>query len=249
MILFSILLATLAGGVLSVLAAASLSLTILGRWAPRLVSFSVGVLLGAAFLHLIPEATHELDAQQVGATVLAGLFLFFALEKSALWRHDHVHGHHGGPGHAHASPMGLMIVLGDGLHNFVDGVLIAAAFLADPALGWTTALAVIAHEIPQEVGDFMVLLDAGYSRARALLLNVLSSLGSVLGGLLGWSALQGVSGVIPYALALAAASFIYIAVADLVPSLQRQRRPLDFALQFALLTGGVGVVLLGAHSH
>lgn len=251
MILLSILLATLAGGVLSVLAAASLSLTVLGRWAPRLVSFSVGVLLGAAFLHLIPEATYELDAQRVGTTVLAGLFLFFALEKSALWRHDHVHGHHAhsGHGHAHASSMGLMIVLGDGLHNFVDGVLIAAAFLADPALGWTTALAVIAHEIPQEVGDFMVLLDAGYSRARALLLNVLSSLGSVLGGLLGWSALQGVSGVIPYALALAAASFIYIAVADLVPSLQRQRRPLDFALQFALLAGGVGVVLLGAHSH
>lgn len=242
-----ILLATLAGGVFSVLAAATLSLTLLGRWAPRLVGFSVGVLLAAAFLHLIPEASHELDPQRVGATVLGGLFLFFALEKSALWRHDHVHG-----GHAHShvpSPTGMMIVLGDGLHNFVDGVLIAAAFLADPALGWATALAVIAHEIPQEVGDFMVLLAAGYSRARALALNVVSSLGSVLGGVLGWFTLQGATGVIPYALALAAASFIYIAVADLVPVLQRQRRLPDFALQFVLLSGGVGVVLLGAHSH
>jgi zinc and cadmium transporter len=249
MTLLWIILATLAGGVLSVLAAASLSLTVLGRWAPRLVSFSVGVLLAAAFLHLIPEASHVLDPQRVGATVLAGLFLFFALEKSALWRHDHAHG-----GHSHAtshphSPLGLMVVLGDGLHNFVDGVLIAAAFLADPALGWATTLAVIAHEIPQEVGDFMVLLDAGYGRARALALNVLSSLGSVLGGVLGWFALRGVSDVIPYALALAAASFIYIAVADLVPALQRHRRPLDFAAQFALLSSGVGVVLLGAHSH
>lgn len=245
MILASILLATLAGGVLSVLAAASLSLTVLGRWAPRLVSFSVGVLLAAAFLRLIPEASQELDAQQVGATVLAGLFLFFALEKSALWRHDHAHGRH-----THLpSPVGPMIVLGDGLHNFVNGVLIAAAFLADPALGWTTAAAVIAHEIPQEVGNFMVLLDAGYSRARALALNVLASLGSVLGGVLGWLTLSGVSQVIPYLLALAAASFIYIAVADLVPALQRQRRPLDFALQFSLLGCGVGVVLLDAPSY
>lgn len=249
MTLLWIVLATLAGGMLSVLAAASLSLTVLGRWAPRLVSFSVGVLLAAAFLHLIPEATHELDAQRVGATVLIGLFLFFALEKSALWRHDHVHGGHSHAGGHAPSATGLMIVLGDGLHNFVDGVLIAAAFLADPMLGWSTALAVIAHEIPQEVGDFMVLLDAGYGRARALLLNLLSSLGSVLGGVLGWFALQGVSGVIPYILGLAAASFIYIAVADLVPALQRRRRPEDFAIQFVLLSGGVGVVLLGAHTH
>ncbi len=233
-----IVLATLAGGVLSVLAAGLLSLTVLSRWAPRLVSFSVGVLLAAAFLDILPEAAQQLPFQEVGATVLAGLFLFFALEKTALWRHDHVH-----QGATDAPPpIGLMIVLGDGLHNFVDGVLIAAAFLHDPALGVVTAIAVIAHEIPQEVGDFMVLLAAGYSRRRALLLNAVSGSAAVLGGLLGYVVLQGVQGAIPYLLALAAASFIYIAVADLVPALQKHRQPLDFAVQFALLFGGVAVV-------
>lgn len=241
MTLAYILLATLAGGVLSVAAAALLSLTVLARWAPRLVSFSVGVLLAAAFLDILPEAAQQLPFREVGATVLAGIFLFFALEKTALWRHDHVHqGATDAP-----SPIGLMIVLGDGLHNFVDGVLIAAAFLHDPALGMATTAAVIAHEIPQEVGDFMVLLAAGYSRQRALLLNALSSLTAVAGGLLGYVVLQGVQGAIPYLLALAAASFIYIAVADLVPALQIHRKPLDFAVQFALLGGGVGLVAWG----
>lgn len=246
MTLAHILLATLAGGVLSVLAAALLSLTALRRWAPRLVGFSVGVLLAAALLDLLPEAAELLDPHQAGLVLLLGILLFFALEKTALWRHDHAHAGHAHPRHA---PVGLMIVVGDGLHNFVDGVLIAAAFLQDTALGVATATAVIAHEVPQEVGDFMVLLAAGYGRARALLMNLLSSLASVLGGLLGWATLQGASDAIPYALALAAASFIYIAVADLVPLLQQQRKPRDFAVQFTLLAGGVWVVMLGAHSH
>lgn len=241
MTLAYIFLATLAGGVLSVAAAALLSLTVLARWAPRLVSFSVGVLLAAAFLDILPEAAQQLPFREVGATVLAGIFLFFALEKTALWRHDHVH-----QGATHVpSPIGLMIVLGDGLHNFVDGVLIAAAFLHDPALGMATTTAVIAHEIPQEVGDFMVLLAAGYSRQRALLLNAVSGSAAVAGGLLGYVVLQGVQGAIPYLLAVAAASFIYIAVADLVPALQIHRKPLDFVVQFALLGGGVGLVAWG----
>ena len=138
-----------------------------------------------------------------------------------------------------------MITLGDGLHNFVDGMLIAAAFLHDPALGIATTTAVVAHEIPQEIGDFMVLLAAGYSRRRALLLNTVSSLASVVGGVVGYVVLQGVQGIIPYLLALAAASFIYIAVADLVPVLQKHRKPLDFVVQFALLVGGVGLVVWG----
>ena len=226
---------------LSVAAAALLSLTVLARWAPRLVSFSVGVLLAAAFLDILPQAAQLLPFREVGATVLAGIFLFFALEKTALWRHDHTH--HGATDAP--SPIGLMIVLGDGLHNFVDGMLIAAAFLHDPALGVATTTAVIAHEIPQEVGDFMVLLAAGYSRQRALLLNAVSGSMAVVGGLLGYVVLQGVQGAIPYLLALAAASFIYIAVADLVPALQIHRKPLDFAVQFALLGGGVGLVAWG----
>ena len=241
MTLAYIFLATLAGGVLSVAAAALLSLTVLARWAPRLVSFSVGVLLAAAFLDILPQAAQLLPFREVGATVLAGIFLFFALEKTALWRHDHMH--RGATEVPH--PTGLMIVLGDGLHNFVDGVLIAAAFLQDPALGVATTTAVIAHEIPQEVGDFMVLLAAGYSRKRALLLNAVSGSAAVAGGLVGYVVLQGVQGAIPYLLALAAASFIYIAVADLVPALQIHRKPLDFAVQFALLGGGVGLVAWG----
>lgn len=130
--------------------------------------------------------------------MLAGILLFFALEKTALWRHDHTHR---GATRVPA-PTGLMIVLGDGLHNFVDGVLIAAAFLQDSALGFATATAVIAHEIPQEVVDFMVLLAAGYSRQRALLLNAVSGAMAVVGGLLGYIFLQGVQGAIPYLLAL-----------------------------------------------
>ena len=241
MTLAYILLATLAGGVLSVAAAALLSLTVLARWAPRMVSFSVGVLLADTFLDILPEAAQQLPFHEVGAMVLAGILLFFALEKTALWRHDHAHDGITDAPH----PTGPMILLGDGLHNFVDGVLIAAAFLQDPALGVATATAVIAHEIPQEVGDFMVLLAAGYGRRRALLLNALSGSMMVAGGLLGYIVLQGVQGAIPYLLALAAASFIYIAVADLMPALQKHRKPLDFAVQFALLGGGVGLVAWG----
>ncbi len=246
MTLTYILLATLAGGALSVLAAAALSLTLLRRWAPRLVGFSVGVLLAAAFLDLLPEAAEAMDFHDVGLVLLLGILLFFGLEKTALWRHDHSQAR---PGHSHHAPAGMMIVLGDGLHNFVDGVLIAAAFLQDTNLGIATASAIIAHEVPQEIGDFMVLLASGYSRARALAMNLASSLASVLGGVLGWIALQGVHGAIPYILALAAASFIYIAVADLVPALQKHRKPVDFVTQFGLLAGGIGVVLLNAHGH
>lgn len=247
MTLAYILLATLAGGFLSVVAAATLSLTILKDMAHKLVGFSVGLLLAVSFLHLLPEAFEALDAHAVGATVLAGILVFFALEKAALWRHDH-HEDEGHVCHAH-HPVGTLIVLGDGLHNFVDGVLIAAAFLQDPALGWTATMAVISHEVPQEVGDFMVLLAAGYSRMRALWLNLMSSLAAVLGGVLGWFTLSGATGAIPYVLALTAASFIYIAVADLVPVLHKQRKPADFVVQFTLLAAGIAIILFSTHAH
>jgi zinc and cadmium transporter len=248
MTLAQILLATLAGGVISVIAAATLSLTILKDMSHKLVGFSVGVLLAVSFLHMLPEAIEMLDAHAVGGTVLAGIFIFFALEKAALWRHDH-HEDSDHVCHSHQAA-GPLIVIGDALHNFVDGVLIAAAFLQDPALGWATAIAVISHEIPQEVGDFMVLLAAGYSRMKALMLNLLSSLAAVVGGVVGWLTLSDASGIVPYVLALAASSFIYVAVADLVPFLHRQRKPVDFAIQFALLGAGTALVLLlMGHSH
>ncbi|MFZ5484174.1 MAG: ZIP family metal transporter [Pseudomonadota bacterium] len=248
MILTYILLATLFGGLLSVFAAATLSLTVLKDMAHKLVGFSVGVLLAVTFLHMLPEAIEQLDAHQVGATVLAGIFIFFALEKAALWRHDH-HEDEGHVCHSHHAA-GPLIVIGDGLHNFVDGILIAAAFLQDPALGWATTIAVISHEVPQEVGDFMVLLAAGYSRTKALMLNLLSSLAAVVGGVVGWLTLSGASSIVPYVIALAASSFIYIAVADLVPVLHKQRKPADFVIQFALFGAGtVMVLMLMGHPH
>lgn len=253
MTLFLIILATLLGGVLSVLLAATLALTWLPRFADRMVAYAVGVLLGFAFTSLLPEALHlGLAPEHMGQWLLGGIVVFFLLEKAALWRHEHHHGHGGHEGHRHA-PQVSMIVLGDGLHNFVDGVLIAAAFLADPALGWTTAIAILAHELPQEIGDFMVLLSAGVSKARALVLNALSGGAMVLGGVAGWLALGSAQAAVPYVIVVAAASFIYIAVADLVPELHRHRRFKDAAGQLALLLAGVATVqlvgLFAHHSH
>lgn len=264
MTLILIILATLLGGVLSVLLAATLALTWLPRFADRMVAYAVGVLLGFAFTSLLPEAMHlGLAPEEAGQWLLGGIVVFFLLEKAALWRHDHAHGevgqeechgqgHGEGPIHKHSARVS-MIVVGDGLHNFVDGVLIAAAFLADPALGWTTAIAILAHELPQEIGDFMVLLSAGVSKARALVLNALSGGAMVLGGVAGWLALGSAQAAVPYVIVVAAASFIYIAVADLVPELHRHRRFKDAAGQFLLLGLGVATVqlvgLFAHHSH
>lgn len=240
-LLLYIVLATLAGGVLSVLLAASVGLTVLARWADRLVGFAVGVLLAAALLTLLPKAVNELGPETAGAWLLAGVIAFFVLEKLALWRHQH--------GKQEVAPSGPMILLGDAMHNFVDGVLIAAAFLHDPALGVATALAVLLHEVPQELGDFMVLLSAGYSRRRALLFNALSGSAAVAGGVLGYFALRGAEGVLPYVLAIAAASFLYIAVADLVPELHKARRRLaEAGLQLGLIATGIAAMAL-LHQH
>lgn len=238
-VLLFILLATLAGGVLSVLASALVAFMVLDVWVPRMVSYAVGVLLGAAFLDVLPEAfSSGAGAENILAATLAGILLFFLLEKAALWRHEHGHPEDG------KHPAGMMILFGDGFHNFVDGILLAAAFLQDFKLGIATALAVIAHEIPQEVGDFMVLLDSGYGKRQALYFNLLSSLTSVVGGVLGYFVLNRVEGAIPYVLALAAASFIYIAVADLVPALHRHNGANATLLQFGLILFGIFTVPL-----
>jgi zinc and cadmium transporter len=246
MTLLWIILATLAGGVLSVLLAATLALTMLARFAHRMVAFAVGVLLGFALTDLLPEAVHlGLDITMAGWVLLAGIMGFFLLEKMALWRHDH----NTQLGHVTHKPQVAMIVIGDGMHNFVDGVLIDAAFLTDWQLGWAPAIAVTAHEIPQEISDFMVLLDGGLSRSRALLLNALSGAAMTLGGILGWIALDHANEAIPYALTLAAASFIYIAVADLVPELQHRRQLRDTVVQFGLMLLGVGIAILAKLIH
>jgi zinc and cadmium transporter len=251
--LFWIVAANLAGGVLSVLAAAAVAYTLLAGWVPRMVSYSVGVLLGVTFLHLLPEAFSASDnPHALFGVVLAGILAFFLLEKAALWRHSHAGDSHADDGHTHAerAPSGLLILAGDAFHNFVDGVLIAGAFLADFRLGLATTLAVIVHEIPQEVGDFMVLLHAGYERRRALILNVVSSLASVVGGVLGYFILDHAHAMVQYALALAAACFIYIAIADLIPHLHRQNRRDEIWWQSALIAAGVATIgALGALLH
>lgn len=249
MTLLWIVCATLAGGVLSVAAAGLLSFTALSAMVPRMVSYAVGAMLGAAFLHLLPEAFMQADSiEALFATTLAGLLGFFLLEKAALWRHRHQHGEHDLHGHGHAEtrrkPVATLIVVGDGFHNFVDGVLIASAFVTDPVLGVAAAVALIAHEVPQEVGDFMVLLDCGLSRSRAMMLNLASSGAGVVGGVTGYFALENAQHLTPYVLALAASSFIYIAVADLIPGLHRAMDARSTAWQIALIALGIVTVAL-----
>ena len=237
-----IVLATLAGGVLSVFAAA-FALVLRPSWVPMLVSFAIGTLLGAAFLEVVPHAFEAGDAHQAAAAILAGILGFFLLEKLLLWRHSHEHGEEGGPAHhqEHARA-GTLILIGDTVHNFIDGVLIAAAFLQSPELGLVTAVAIVAHEIPQEVGDFLILLHSGYTRARALAMNLMSSAATVVGGVLGYFGLQFFAGLEPTLLGIVAASMIYVAVADLIPGLHRRPQLRDTASQVLLIALGIGTI-------
>jgi zinc and cadmium transporter len=258
-IIFSIL-----GGLLSVIIASSFLLlpTHTRQHAvPHLVSFAIGALLGASLLGLLPHAIeHEyiVDPHIIGLTLLIGLLSFFLLEKMVLWRHCHSHhGHEHIPelgedhhNHHHEQPKktaGALILIGDGIHNFVDGVLIAAAFLTDVHLGIVTALAIAAHEIPQELGDFVILLHSGYSRRKALYFNMLSSLATVVGAVLGYFLLADMQHILPYILVVAASSFIYIAVADLIPGLQSKVKPSETFQQTSLIAAGVIFIYL-AHS-
>jgi len=203
------------------------------RLVPALIAYAAGTLLGAAFLGMIPAAAGNAPVRAVSATVLAGIVLFFLLERLVLWRHGHEAG-------GSSNPAAPLILVGDAFHNFVDGVVIAAAFLTSVPLGVAAGLAVAAHEVPQEVGDFAILLDGGYSRRKALALNVLSSTATLPGALAGYFWLADVQGVVPYVLALSASSFIYIAVADLLPGLHR--RPSGGWRQLALLLAGIGTI-------
>lgn len=253
-----IILFCLLGGVLSVLAASAFLLLpedYRNRMLPHFVSFAIGALLGAAFLALLPHALSEAkgaDFHEIGLTVLIGVLAFFLLEKMVLWRHchsDHCEAHTPHEAFEAGSKRSTisMILIGDGLHNLVDGVLITAAFLTDIHLGIVTSLAVAAHEIPQEVGDFAILLHSGLSRARAFVMNMLSSLTTVIGGIIAFYSLQGIQAVVPYILAIAASSFIYIAVADLIPGLHRRTQIQATLQQIILIIAGVMVIYL-AHS-
>ena len=240
--------ASLLGGVLSVACAGVFALTARAAWVPMLVSYAIGALLGAAFLEMLPHAFEGgKSVRVVAATVLAGIFIFFILEKLVLWRHCHIedceaHDHHA-DAHDHGRS-GMLILVGDSFHNFVDGILIAAAFMENTQLGIVTALAVIAHEIPQEVGDFLILLHSGYSRTRAFMLNLLSSLAMFAGGLIAYFALQTLQEWVQTIIALAAASMIYVAVADLIPGLHKRRELKATLSQSVLIALGVASIWL-----
>lgn len=236
------------GGALSVLAAAGFAFAAKPHWVQLLISYAIGALLGASFLEVLPHAMESAGSPERGAAnLLAGILLFFVLEKLVLWRHchhEHCEGHEPhahGEGHGRA---GMLIIIGDTFHNFVDGVLIAAAFLQNIELGIVTALAIIAHEIPQEVGDFFILLHSGYTRRQALAFNLFSTLATVVGGLLAYFALQAVQGAIPVMLAMAAASMIYVAVADLIPGLHKRHELRATLQQVLLIAAGIGTIVL-----
>jgi zinc and cadmium transporter len=255
-VLTEIVLAALAGGVLATLAAAG-TLALHPRWISRLVSFAVGALLGAVFLELLPHALETGGAERVMITVLAGLLVFFVLEKLVLWRHAHGHDRHDDDAeeteHAHAlhahggadqGRSGLMILIGTSVHNFCDGIVIAAAFLADRKLGVAATVAIVAHAVPQQVGDFAVLVHSGYARARAFAYNIAVGVATLAGALAGWYALAGMQQILPTVLAIAAASLLYVAVADLIPSLHRRPEPIETVRQVVLIGLGVGVIAL-----
>jgi zinc and cadmium transporter len=250
-----ILVFTALGGILSVICAGIFLLLPdgpRGRLLPHLVSFATGALLGAALLALVPEALENVGphgAHGVGLALVAGIVVFFVLEKLVLWRHSHSseyadHGAH----HAHhehrEQASAVLVIIGDSIHNALDGVIIGAAFLTDESLGIITALAVTAHEIPQEIGDFAVLLHSGMSRARALAFNLMSSLTSVIGGLVAYFTLGSALRILPYAVAVAAASFIYVSMADLIPGLHRRVSARESVAQVILISLGIATIAL-----
>lgn len=234
------------------------------RLLPHFISYATGALLGAALLALLPDAIEGVGpegARGIGAALLVGLGIFFVIEKLVLWWHthsngrghehaghdhgDHDHGGHDHEGHAHdhdGRASGVLVIIGDSIHNALDGVLIAAAFLTSFPLGLVTTFAVAAHEIPHRVGDFAILVHSGMSRGRALFMNMATGLTSVLGGVAAYFGLQRALGALPYALALASAGFLYIAVAGLIPGLHRRADPRTSLAQVILMGLGVGTI-------
>lgn len=245
--LIEIIAATVISSVLSIVLAGVISFKFLDRYMAKMLCISAGLLLTVAFTHLLPEAfeIHE-HAISIGWTLLISVLFLFGLEYFLAQHHEHedvadiIEESRRG-----ANRGGMAILLGDGFHNFTDGILIASAFMVSSSLGWITAFAIMAHEIPQEVGDFMVLLHAGYERAKALLYNVLSGLSAMLGGILGYFLLDKVQWVMPYAFAVAAASFIYIALSDLMPEIARHGKS-SFFIQMLFILIGVAIAVLAS---
>lgn len=203
-----------------------------------LISYATGTLLAAALLGMIPEALSQNEPLIIMSFVLGGIILFFFLEKMVIWRHCHdieceIH-----------SAVGSILLIGDAFHNFIDGVVIAVSFLISIPIGIIVGLSVIAHEVPQEVGDFAILIESGYSKRKAFLLNLLSSSFTIPGALIGYCILDSISVIIPFVLAISAASFIYIALTDLTPNLHRKIGLGNSIKQIIFIIGGIGTIIL-----
>jgi zinc and cadmium transporter len=272
MTLLAILVGTLAAGIGSVWLAAWLSFGIVSRYTQHMLSLAAGALLATAFLHLLPEAFEAgVEPHNLFMTLLFGLLFFFLLDKAELWHHGHEH-HHGDVHHDHdhdhhheaqthdhahshaidtphdpdarAKPQagGWAILAGDSVHCFGDGVLIASAFMVDLKLGVVAALAVLAHEVPHHMGDLVVLRQGSQSRQTAVLKVSLAGAITALGGLAGYALLDQLHGVLPYMLAIASSSFIYVALADLIPQLQKRLSSRETAAQIVWLMSGIALV-------
>jgi zinc and cadmium transporter len=247
MILLAILVGTLAAGIGSVWLAAWLSFGIVSRYTQHMLSLAAGALLATAFLHLLPEAFEAgVEPHNLFATLLFGLLFFFLLDKAELWHHGHEHHHsdthdHHDHDHKHVSG-GWAILAGDSVHCFGDGVLIASAFMVDVRLGIVSSLAVLAHEVPHHMGDLVVLRAGSQSRQAAVLKVSLAGAITALGGLAGYMLLEQLSGVLPYMLAIASSSFIYVALADLIPQLQKRLSSRETAAQIVWLLSGMALV-------
>ncbi len=263
MILIAILAGTLAAGIGSVWLAAALSFGVLSRYTQHMLSLAAGALMGTAFLHLLPEAFEsEIEPHRLFMTLLVGLVFFFLLDKAELWHHGHEHHHddasahghdHGHHHHGHErTPGGWAVLAGDSVHCFGDGILIASAFIADLRLGAIAALAVLAHEVPHHMGDLMVLRQSTGNRQAALLKVTLAGAITALGGLIGYWLVDQLHDYLTYFLVVASSSFIYVALADLIPQLQKRLSLRETLAQIAWLLAGIGLVTLVsslAHGH
>jgi zinc and cadmium transporter len=246
MTLFAIVLGTLCAGIGSVWLAAALSFGVLARYTQHMLSLAAGALLATAFMHLLPEAFESgVEPHDLFPVLLVGLVFFFLLDKAELWHHGHEHGDHHHHHHHHHGPVSgsWAVLAGDSVHCFGDGVLIASAFMADLRLGVIAALAVLAHEVPHHMGDLMV-LRAGASNKRMALVKVsLAGAVTTLGGLVGFWLVAQLEDALPYFLVVASASFMYVALADLIPQLQKRLSAAETAAQIAWLLVGVGLVM------
>lgn len=239
-----ILLATLINGLVAFIGVFALGLSekLFNELLMTFVAFSAGALLSGAFFHIIPEVSESLQSMTLSIYIMAGFVLFFIIERILHWHH--CHDEHCETHHMETNPVSYLVLFGDAIHNFVDGAIISAAFVSSISLGIFTTLVIIAHEIPQELGDFAVLVHGGMKKKKALIFNFLSQLTCVLGGIFGYFLSSKIQGAIPIMLAFAAGGFIYVAASDLIPELHKEPKLKKALLSFLFFLAGLGLMIL-----